>query len=33
MLIFILFPVFLVMPLVAWQASVDWLCERKRAKA
>lgn len=33
MLIFILWPVFLVMPLVAWQASVEGLCERKRADA
>jgi hypothetical protein len=29
MLIFILWPVFLVMPLVAWQASVDGLCKAK----
>jgi hypothetical protein len=33
MLIFILSPVFLVMPLVAWQASVEGLCERKRENA
>jgi hypothetical protein len=33
MLIFILWPVFMVMPLVAWQASVEGLYERKGAKA
>jgi hypothetical protein len=33
MLIFILWPIFMVMPLVAWQASVEGLCERKGTDA